>query len=128
MSINADVRVDIGVSSKIRRFAEPFKPTITYSNTFQTKTSLDAYSAPVQALVDQTYNYIQAERAAGAEISLHIAITVDNPTHPPTAKGVVKLPKGHIDMALTDLDVANANVISSKVMDTLTDMRTLARY
>lgn len=123
-----EVRIQVGQQSKVRLNSEPFRPTKTYSAVFQYSTNLDDYQDTTAAAADEIWTHLVSERALGAEITTHCAVWLDNVTHPVAAKGVVKLPKGHIDTALSDLEFVSAQTLEDHLNNLVLNLRTNAKY
>jgi hypothetical protein len=121
--MNADVTIRASLLCSYRS-DEPFKPTITYTHAGSLETDIDHYRTTVPGFVVSLWDIVVIERGLlpYRNIDLHVSVTVDNVTHPPTAAGVVKLPKAHRDFHLTDLEIVGVAPITeaiSKVIDEL---------
>lgn len=126
--MNADVNIDISVASRRRNNSLPFRPTITYNQEFHYKTDLTNYLSILNGVASDIITYVSGQRALLAENITHIAVKLDNPTHPPTAKGVVKLPKGHWDVALSDLETQTTNDIVNLLQTIIGNLKNTAKY
>lgn len=126
--MNAEVKIEVGVQGKQRYHDEPFKPTRTWTDAFSWTTDLTSYLTETPTIASSIYSYISAARARGAETQTHIAIRLDNPTHPVPGKGVVPLPKSHIDFGFTDLNVESSSVIQTTLEEKIGNMKNTAKY
>lgn len=128
--MNADVRIDTIISSKVRQEDVEFKPTITYNADFHWYTDLDNYPSIVDEIETTILQYCYDEQQKGAEITVHVGVRVDNVTHPTPAAGVIPLPKQHIDMTWSQGDLADTvnNDISVSISTTIANLRGAAKY
>lgn len=130
--MNADVRIDAVVMSAARLINEPFRPTITYNQDFHWNTTLNTYetSAVLASAELALLNYVANEIDRGATTTLHIQVWLDNITHVPTAKGVVRLPKGAHDFTWSqgDLEGIALGEIKAALANVITNMRNSAKY
>lgn len=122
------LKIDVGVYSKRRLLEERFKPTTTSVDTFSRTTNLQDYSSAVDSISIEVWNFVQDQRAEGAENTVHSAVWLDNPTHPITAAGVVRLPKGHHDSAFTDLEFSSVAVLRDHLKIVVADLKAKAKY
>lgn len=128
--MNADVKINATVMSKVRLNSEPFRPTITYNNDFHWKTDLNNYPTILAAAEQALLKLVADEIDKGAESTVHVGIWLDNVTHPPTAAGVVKLPKAHHDFTWTQLELEGNPVgtIADALANVVVNLKNSAKY
>lgn len=122
------IRIEIGVTSRVRQFDEAFKPTITYTESFIYHSDLLHYTTLVPTIVSFIWSYVQSEKMAGAIVQTHVAIWLDNVTHPWTGAGVVKLPKGHRDTQLSNEEFTSAQILQDHLTGNILDVKNGAKY
>lgn len=126
--MNAEVKISVSVKSSYRENAKLWRPTNIYVRDFQLITDLDNYLSVTDDFSDTIYTYVAAERALPAEPSTHYTIRLGNPTHPIPAKGVIPLPKGHLDGSLSDLEFESSAVLKDTLNNIIGDLKTVAKY
>lgn len=126
--MNATVDIKIGVQTRKRFDDEPFRPTRAWSSNWHWTTSLDTYASLSAGMATEVFAYAANERAQGGETTTHLAIRLDNVTHPATGAGVVPLQKGHMDTAYTDLEFASAEVLQNEINTIITHLKQTAKY
>lgn len=123
-----NIDIQIGVNSSYRNNAERFRPTISYSNTFEYKTDSENYTdIAMEAAVD-VWDFLLEEDLVADRIDIHYAVRLGNVTHPVPAKGVVPLAKAHRDAAQTRAEVVDRDTIENSINQIIVDLLSTARY
>lgn len=129
MPVDADITFKHTVKTQIRLHDEPFKPTRIYSETFVDETNTDNYLADIETVGNKVWNYVYSEKLNGLNtVDLHFSITLSNATHPPVAKGVVPLAKGHRDAKLDHLELITSQSIKDVLTQICADLIAGAKY
>lgn len=128
MAVNADVNINIGVKSTKRDHFEPFKPTSIRTEAFHYTTDLDSYPALVDTISTNVFSHVEEQRLLGWQTTTLYSVRLDNPTHPATGAGVVKLAKGHLDGSLSDEEFQSSLNLKNTLSTIIGDLKTRAKY
>lgn len=126
--MNAQLNIDITVQTRKRLVEEPFRPTRTDSYDFHWVTDLEHYLPLLTTIGNNVFADVVSRREPYAESTVHVSIRMENVTHPEPAAGVVPLPKGHFDAALSDEEVVSAKVVSDLLSTLIGNLKNTAKY
>lgn len=127
--MNAKLDIKIGVQTRRRFVDEPFKPTRTWSSDWHWESDLAGYSSVVSDIASEVFSYVQSERSVSyTETTTHVAVRLDNPTHPIPSAGVVPLAKGHRDCTFTDGNLTSSDDLLKVLNDVIADLQKNAKY
>lgn len=125
---DASLKIRAVVNIKERLVNEPFKPTITSDHQLSFSSSLSTISEDSGSIATNVWNFVVSSSGANRGVGLHLAVWMENVTHPAPAAGVVPLPKEHYDAALTDLELTNAAAIEDKLLSMVQIMQKRSEY
>lgn len=128
--MNATIRIDVGLQTRVRHIDETWKETITYGHVFHYTTDLSSYQTITPQVAQDAFDYKQAQSAVYpyAITTTHVSVWVDNVTHPTPARGVVKLPKGNRDTSLSHDEFDSTGTLLDHINEVVANLRAIAKY
>lgn len=123
-----DMKIQVGVTSRVRDDAHQWRMTKTYTSTFYLDTTTQNFRNAIPALCNDIWTFAQSEITNGAIVGFHGSVWLDNFTHPPTGAGIVRLPKGHRDVAYTQKELESVDWLEGRLNNICQDLKNTARY
>lgn len=127
--MNAKVNIEVGVTSKERLNYERFRPSQTYTHSFNYVTDLDHYKNLTSTISQVAFDYVQSEYGRGIlEMEIHVAVTLENITAPASGAGVIPRAKARVDSSLSDIEFTSIQVLQLHLEEQIESLQTIAKY
>lgn len=126
--MNAEVQINVSVKSALRDTGVRWKPTNIYIHDFHLTTDLDNYLTETPTFCTTVWDYKYFQDGALTDPVTHYTVRLGNPTHPTPPKGLLPMPKGHLDGSLTNEAFATSDTLKDILNGIIGDMKTVAKY
>lgn len=124
-----EVGVRIGVTSYVRDVEHQWQQTSTYTTPFLYTTDTQSFGDASEQMGLDVWDWAQSELAnPNTTIGVHMAVWLDNFTHPPVATGVIRLPKANKDVAYTQQQFKSSDWLTERINNIILDLKNTARY
>lgn len=107
---------------------EPFHPTTVNVQAFHYTTDESGYQSTTSTVGTEVHEWLESQRADMWENGLTFHITLQNLTKAQMGKGVIPMPKGHRDGAMTGEEASTASEITKWLNTAIADLLQKAKY
>lgn len=123
----ARVNIDIGIKSTVRT-NQPFRPSAILVAPFHYETEDTDYLSQTGAVASEISTYIKSQQDEGWQNSINISVTLENTTEVNMGPGIIPMPKGHRDGAMTEIEVLKAGSLEQWLNDTIAELIQRAKF
>lgn len=117
----AKVNIEVGVKSQ-KQTNEPFRPTSIVVEAFHYTTDEQGYLTATSSVASDVFSFLESKRSELWENGISFHITLENTTEVDMGKGIIPMPKGHRDGAMTGEEASSELAIQSWLNTAIADL------